>query len=192
MKQVWKRNIVAATVLLFVCAAVYLNWKYASNVADEAGTESGKVLGQSTLVSGEAELEDPEAAEAGSEADEAGTAATGDYFATARLTRQQARDSAISLLREASDSEVADPAVADEAAQTIQTLAAYALSEAQIENLVTAKGYADCVAFMGEDSISVVVSDSDGLDAADVAKISDIVMGETEYTADQIKILEAN
>ena len=192
MKQVWKRNIVAATVLLFVCAAVYLNWKYASNVADEAGTESGKVLGQSTLVSGEAELEDPEAAEAGSEADEAGAAATGDYFATARLTRQQARDSAISLLREASDSEVADPAVADEAAQTIQTLAAYALSEAQIENLVTAKGYADCVAFMGEDSISVVVSDSDGLDAADVAKISDIVMGETEYTADQIKILEAN
>ena len=192
MKQVWKRNIVAATVLLFVCAAVYLNWKYASNVADEAGTESGKVLGQSTLVSGEAELEDPEVAEAGSEADEAGTAATGDYFATARLTRQQARDSAISLLREASDSEVADPAVADEAAQTIQTLAAYALSEAQIENLVTAKGYADCVAFMGEDSISVVVSDSDGLDAADVAKISDIVMGETEYTADQIKILEAN
>ena len=192
MKQVWKRNIVAATVLLFVCAAVYLNWKYASNVADEAGTENGKVLGQSTLVSGEAELEDPEAAEAGSEADEAGTAATGDYFATARLTRQQARDSAISLLREASDSEIADPAVADEAAQTIQTLAAYALSEAQIENLVTAKGYADCVAFMGEDSISVVVSDSDGLDAADVAKISDIVMGETEYTADQIKILEAN
>ena len=192
MKQVWKRNIVAATVLLFVCAAVYLNWKYASNVADEAGTESGKVLGQSTLVSGEAELEDPEAAEAGSEADEAGTAATGDYFATARLTRQQARDSAISLLREASESETADAAVANEAAATIQTLASYALAEAQIENLVTAKGYADCVAFMGEDSISVVVSGSDGLGAEDVAKISEIVMGETEYTADQIKILEAN
>ena len=187
MKQVWKRNIVAATVLLFVCAAVYLNWKYASNVADETGTDSGKVLGQSTLVSGEADLEETAA---DGEAEE--SVVTGDYFATARLTRQQARDSAISLLREAAESEVADPAVADEAAKTIQTLASYALSEAQIENLVTAKGYADCVAFMGEDSISVVVSDSDGLDAADVAKISDIVMGETEYTADQIKILEAN
>ena len=192
MKQVWMRNIVAATVLLFVCAAVYLNWKYASNVADEAGTESGKVLGQSTLVSGEAELEDPEAAEADSEADEAGAAATGDYFATARLTRQQARDSAISLLREASESDAADAAVANEAAETIQTLAAYALAEAQIENLVTAKGYADCVAFMGEDSVSVVVSDSDGLAAEDVAKISEIVLAETDYTADQIKILEAN
>ena len=193
MKQIWKRNIVAATVLLFVCAAVYLNWKYASNVSQGAAPQGDgtKVLGQSTLVSGQEEIEDLSAGE-DTGADAGGEAVTGDYFATARLTRQQARDSAISLLREASDSEVADPAVADEAAQTIQTLAAYALSEAQIENLVTAKGYADCVAFMGEDSISVVVSDSDGLDAADVAKISDIVMGETEYTADQIKILEAN
>ena len=193
MKQVWKRNIVAATVLLFVCAAVYLNWKYASNVADEAGTESGKVLGQSTLVSGEAELEDPEAAEADSEADEAGAAATGDYFATARLTRQQARDSAISLLREASESDAADAAVANEAAETIQTLAAYALAEAQIENLVTAKGYADCVAFMGEDSVSVVVDTGTGeLTAEDVAKITDITMTETGYPASGIKIMASN
>ena len=193
MKQVWKRNIVAATVLLFVCAAVYLNWKYASNVADEAGTESGKVLGQSTLVSGEAELEDPEAAEAGSEADEAGAAATGDYFATARLTRQQARDSAISLLREASESDAADAAVANEAAETIQTLAAYALAEAQIENLVTAKGYADCVAFMGEDSISVVVDTGTGeLTAEDVAKITDITVTETGYPASGVKIMASN
>ena len=108
------------------------------------------------------------------------------------MTRQQARDNAISLLREAAESEVADTAVANEAAETIQVLASYALAEAQIENLVTAKGYADCVAFMGDGSISVVVSDSDGLAAEDVAKISEIVLSETDYTADQIKILEAN
>ena len=192
MKQIWKRNIVAATVLLFVCAAVYLNWRYASNVADTAGEGGGKVLGQSTLVSGQEELEGTGAVETGGELEDAAEGATGDYFATARLTRQQARDSAISLLREAAESEVADTAVANEAAQTIQVLASYALSEAQIENLVTAKGYKDCVAFMGEDSISVVVSDSDGLGAEDVAKISEIVLAETDYTADQIKILEAN
>ena len=191
MKQVWKRNIVAATVLLFVCAAVYLNWKYASNVSDTGGDE-GKILGQSTLVSGQEDLPGTEAVETGGEisSDTAGT--TGDYFAAARLTRQQARDSAISLLREASESDAADAAVANEAAETIQTLAAYALAEAQIENLVTAKGYADCVAFMGEDSVSVVVSAEGGLGAEDVAKISEIVLTETDYTADQIKILEAN
>ena len=46
------------------------------------------------------------------------------------------------------------------------------MKEAQIENLVTAKGYADCVAFMGDDSISVVVSKESGeLTSEDVAKI---------------------
>ena len=64
--------------------------------------------------------------------------------------------------------------------------------ESQIESLVIAKGYADCVAFMGDNSVSVVVSAAnDGLQTEDVAKIMDIVLTETNYTADQIKILEA-
>jgi hypothetical protein len=45
---------------------------------------------------------------------------------------------------------------------------------------------------MGADSISVVVADEDGLDTADVARIKDIVINETSYTVDQIKIMEAN
>ena len=75
-----------------------------------------------------------------------------------------------------------------------QVLAGYAIAETQIENLVTAKGYAECVAFMGDDSISVVVSTGteDALQAEDVARIKDIVLTETDYSADQIKILEAD
>ena len=34
MRNQWKRNAVVATVLLFVCAAVYLNWRYAGNIAE--------------------------------------------------------------------------------------------------------------------------------------------------------------
>jgi stage III sporulation protein AH len=192
MKQIWKRNIVAATVLLFVCGAVYLNWKYASSVADPAADQSGKVLGQSTLVNGDNGGEtETEGENINTEGDSAST--SGDYFATARLTRQQARDNAIALLREAAESESADKEVANEAAAAIQVLAGYAVAEAQIENLVTAKGYPQCVAFMGDGSISVVVSPAGeaGLEAADVARITDIVLNETDYTAGQITILEA-
>ena len=83
--------------------------------------------------------------------------------------------------------------VATEASAGIQVLAAYTLQEAQIENLVTAKGYTDCVAFMGEDGISVVVStDSGELTAEDVAKITDIAMTETGLGADGIRIMAAN
>ncbi len=116
-----------------------------------------------------------------------------DYFASARLTRQQARDSAISLLEDAAQQEDADQSVANQASESIQVLASYTLKEAQIENLVTAKGYADCVAFMGDDSLSIVVSKEDGtLDASDVAKITDIAMTETGYAASAIRIMAAN
>ncbi len=174
MKQVWKKRAVAAAVLVFVGAAVYLNWRYSDNVQNQS-----KVLGQSTLVNSQ-----EEAAETSGTAD--------DYFATARLSRKQARDSAISMLQEAETDENAEQSVLNEASETLQVLAAYTVAEAQIESLVTAKGYADCVTFMGADSVSVVVSDADGLDTTDVARIKDIVINETSYTADQIKIMEAN
>ena len=174
MKQVWKRRAVVAAVLMLVGTSVYLNWRYAGT-GEDSGT---KVLGQSALVNGET-------------TDAEVTAAGDDYFATARLSRKQARDTAISMLQEAQVDENATEDVLNEASQTMQVLAAYTVAESQIESLVVAKGYADCVAFMGDDAISVVVSDPDGLDTVDVARIKDIVVSETSYTPDQIRIMEA-
>ena len=42
MKQLWKRNAVVGTILVFVCAAIFLNGKYA-----EKDDKPTKVLGQS-------------------------------------------------------------------------------------------------------------------------------------------------
>ena len=149
MKQLWKRKAVVGTILVFVCAAIFLNGKYAEKV-----DKPTKVLGQSELVS-----TDGDAAEVSANAEGK------DYFASARLTRQQARDSALSLL----------------------------LSEAQIENMVTAKGYEDCVVFMSEDGVSVVVSTGEeGLQTEDIARITDIVKQETGLSAESIKIMEVN
>ena len=142
------------------------------------------MLGESTLVSGE---KTGETAAAGQPA-----ANENDYFATARLSRKQARDNAINMLKDASTDENEDQSVLNEASETLQVLAGYTVAESQIENLVTAKGYADCVAFMGAESISVVVDDSDGLDATDVARIMDIVVQETGYAPNQIKVLESD
>ena len=186
-----KRNAVVVTMAVLVCAAAALNWKYAGQEAAEDVQNAGtKILGEAALVSG---TEDGEDAPAAAPEDESGVYTGSDYFASARLTRQQARDSAFTLLQEAAAQENADAAVANEASEGIQVLASYTLKEAQIENLVTAKGYADCVAFMGDDSISVVVSTGDGeLTGEDVAKITDIAMTETGYGAGGIKIMAAN
>lgn len=175
MKQLWKRNAVVGTILVFVCAAIFLNGKYAEKV-----DKPTKVLGQSELVS----------TDGGGAAEVSANAEGKDYFASARLTRQQARDSALSLLKEASENDDVDAETASEAAKSIETLASYTLSEAQIENMVTAKGYEDCVVFMSEDGVSVVVSaGEEGLQTEDIARITDIVKQETGLSAESIKII---
>lgn len=189
MNAKWKRNAVVATMAVLVCAAVGLNWKYAGapETKDDPQETGTKILGEAALVSGE------ETDGSGGTPDEETIYTGSEYFASARLTRQQARDNAITLLQEAAEQKDADTNVANEASQGIQVLASYTLKEAQIENLVTAKGYADCVAFMGADSISVVVSAPEGeLKGEDVAKITDIAMTETGYPASAIKIMAAN
>ena len=106
MKQLWKRNAVVGTILVFVCAAIFLNGKYAEKV-----DKPTKVLGQSELVS-----TDGDAAEVSANAEGK------DYFASARLTRQQARDSALSLLKEASENDDVDAETASEAARASKRL----------------------------------------------------------------------
>lgn len=204
--SVWKRNAVVVAIVLFVGAAVYLNWSYSKEAAEGAdGENGGKLLGQTTLVNGENDGKggtgkndgkdgDPKASASPSAAPsgEPGGAVSTGYFASARLNRQQARDSALELLQKAAADENAQQTVLDEANASIQAMAALTLSEANVENLVTAKGYGDCVCFINENSASVVVSSTaDGLNETDIAKIAEIVMEETGLTPSKVTIIEA-
>jgi len=191
--NVWKRNAVVAAVVLFVCGAVYLNWSYQKGQTEAAG----KTLGEAELVSMQTSdpllsaSPDPSASPAASAAPSDAAKGSG-YFDSARLNRQEARDSALSILQEAVADENASETMKEESGAAIQTLADYTVSEAQIENLVTAKGYADCVAFISDGSASVVVSATEeGLTDADVARITEIVTDETGFEASSIKIIEA-
>ncbi len=200
--QLWKRNMVVAAIALFVCAAVYLNWNYGK---DGTSADVGKTLGQSTMVGGKTQDPllggDSSAPTGGTAGEDSGDASTaGDiqtpeagsaYFATARLNRQQARDSALSLLQDAAAREDADETVKTQLNDNIQTMANYTVTEAQIENLVVAKGYTDCVAFIGEDTLSLAVSAPEGgLTESDTARIVDVAHQTAGFTADQITIIE--
>ena len=198
LSQLWKRNAVVAAIALFVCAAVYLNWSYEQEAAG-----AGKTLGESTLVdsgdpllsggaasSGQGDPAPQEGAKQDSSRETLGDSGGSDYFAAARLNRQQSRDSALALLQDAAAGENADQTLKDQAGESIQTMADYTVTEAQIENLVMAKGYADCVAFIGENALSLAVAAPEGgLTQADTAKIVDVVRQTADFTADQIKII---
>ncbi len=178
-----KRGAIYSVVALMLCVAVYLNWYY-TKTGEDYGTADdsqadGKVLGESILVNGQED--DAPAAEAAGE----------EYFSQARLSRQQARDEAVNLLTRTAESEAATEEARTAASTGIQVMADNAVAEARIESLVIAKGYADCVAFVNENGINVIVAKTvQGLTDADVAKIRDIVLSETQATADLIKIIE--
>lgn len=184
--KIWKKNMVAAGVLVTVCAGIYLNWLYtedkaASNLTDTLDAE--KVMSDELLV-----LSEDAAALAAGENIE--TTAS-DYFAAVRLSRQQARDSALNLLQEAMA--YSDSAKEAETNASLEEIVQTALSEAQIESLVIAKGYADCVAYMTNEGISVAVAAPEGgLQQTDVALIADIVMSQSNYTLDEIRVVEVH
>ncbi len=177
--KVWKRNAVIATVLLFICAGVYLNWSYnrKNETTDLTDTLSAEqVMGQTTLQLDEAE---PVSA-----------MDTEDYFAQVRLSRQSSRDSAVELLEQTIAYDEGT-AVGDTASQTLNEIVGTALNEAQIESLVIAKGFSDCVTYMSDGTVSVAVSAPDeGLSQADVALISDVVTSQTGYDLSQVRVIE--
>lgn len=182
--KTWKKNVVAAAVLVTVCAGIYLNWLYTEDAADVSLTDtldSEKILDDSMLV-----MSTDEAENAAEEVSESNTAT--DYFAAVRLSRQEARDSAIALLQEAMAYDTSDQ---EASADQLDDIVQVALSEAQIESLVIAKGYADCVAYMSDEGISVAVAaPENGLMQEDVALITDIIMTQSSYELDEIRIVE--
>lgn len=184
--KTWKKNAVVASVLVFICAGIYLNWLYTNqentpNLTETLNAE--KLLDDATLVMSTGPVQPA----AGEDLDEG--AQQVDYFAAVRLSRQESRDSALGLLQEAASYS------ADESASTatakLEDIVDTALCEAQIESLVIAKGYADCVAYMNEEGISVAVAAPEaGLQSADAALITDIVMSQTDLGMDDIHVIE--
>ena len=193
--NIWKRNAIVAAVALFVCVAVYLNWSMNQAESVDAAYEefetSMTLQETSGTMTTAAPTASPDSAGASpSVSPSAAPAAQDTYFSEARLSRQEARDSALSLLNDTADQETVN---SEELAKEVSAIAQNALREVRIESLVKAKGFTDCVAFIGDDGISVVVSaPATGLNQTDVAKIRDIVQGETNFTAGQIHIVEAN
>ena len=175
MMKNWKKNLMAAAVLLVVCAGIYMNWMYSNRESVDDLTDlldSDAVMSQDGL---------------DMNTEEQNTVT--DYFAAVRLSRQEARDKAVNLLQEAmaygsgNEQETSNAQLE----QIVQT----ALCEAQIESLVIAKGYTDCVAYMSESGISVAVASPEGgMKNEDIAVIADIVITQSGFEMDAIRVVE--
>ncbi len=203
MVSIRKRGAVYGVIALMLVVAVYLNWSYVRTPDDltVANQAKAEMTADTTGNAADAAAPTDAAAQTGTEAAAATADAsaqpaqavqTSDYFAQSRLSREQARDEAISILKETVESDKSNDKAKSEASDKISALAENSVQEARVESLIKAKGYAEAVVFIGEDSVNVIVQPpKTGFEAADASKIRDIVVTETGMGADKIKIVEA-
>ena len=186
MKQHWKRNLTVLTVVLFVAAAVYFNWSYNQQFG---AADADMVMAEDDAMK-KAGVKAKNSPKPESESEETEKPVS-NYFSQARLTRQQSRDEALNLLESASAADGASQETIDSAMTAIAAMASDSMTETRIENLLLAKGYADCVVYITGENISVAVpSPPDGLTEAQVAAITDVILSDTDFPAAQMKVVE--
>ena len=127
----------------------------------------------------------------GSSEDLSAEASADSYFVSASLNRERSREEALETLQVVIDSAETMPDVKDKALDRMISIASEIETEALVEEMIKAKGFEDCLAVMTGDNINVIVK-TPGLLSAEVAQITEIVMDETGYTAENIKIVEKN
>ncbi len=166
-----KKTALVASCVLLIAVASYLNIRFAGEETDVAAPEDSNTLGSASLVDN--------------------TALTGeeDYFALAVINRQRVRDEAIEMLENVTASTETDAVAKESAYLEMTKIAGEINSEANIENLVKAKGFEACVAVVSGENANIIV-ECDELGVNQVAQIKEIVYLEAGVLPENIKIIE--
>ena len=161
------------TLVVALGVAVYLNWEYAksTDLALDAAEANAPVTTTGVVTDALAVDGDVE---------------TGDKnYGEAQLV--SVGDTLQKSLKSAKLSDEEKDALTAQLTAAIDSITA----ESDIETLVKAKGFVDCVAFINGDAVDVtVMTTSDGLTKEEVAQIRDIVLSKCQVTAQNITIVE--
>ncbi len=181
-----KKQIILAALVVILSGAVYLNYVYANSNDDFSIVETINAQNSDDYNS---DTEDDEKNYGDTQLVNNDVDSTDDYFAQAQLERTKSRDEAIETVKSVLVNESATEEETTQANAQITQIAQQIESEAIIENLIKAKGFADCVVYLSGESANIVVK-TDGLDAAGAAQIKNIVLTEQDLKPENISIVE--
>ncbi len=176
LKKIGTRNLVIALSVLLIGAAVYVNW---------------------SLFGGADDVDDPaDHIEAGANDGENDNSAPTDgknessnFFAASQIERQRARDEAIEVLQSVVEDAASLDVAKEQALADIAAIAATIEAEANIESLIKAKGFEECVAVINGDKANIIVK-SDGLKPNELSQILEIVYLQADILPANVSIAE--
>ena len=173
--KIGKRNLMIACSVLLIGMAVLLNWVLFSGANTNDGYDgydkpSGNI------------------SDSLNQGGDVTTDADATYFSATQVSRQKARDEALEVLQAVVDNPDSDEAIKTEALEGIAAIADEIQKESNIESLITAKGFEQCVAVLNGDTASIVVK-AETLQPAQLAQINAIVYEQTGIVPAGITII---
>lgn len=176
LPKLGKKNIIIICAVILICGAIYLNWVlFSNNDLTPANIDDpysyGENIGEASYVENSPQSDED------------------DYFVISQINRQRARDEAMEVLYTIIDSTDALQDLKDKAISDINQIAANIESEANIETLITAKGFEDCVAVINSESANIIVKTS-GLMPNEIIQIKEIVYEQAGILPSNVKIVE--
>ena len=175
-RKIGKKNIIIASSFVVVAIALVIAFSALSNTQN-GGFDYSQGVGMNS------DTDSQGAANVGS------TDSVDTYFTSVQLNRQRSRDEALEVLQGVVDNDSATETAKNEALAEINKLAKVMETEANIETLIIAKGFKECVAVISDEGASIVVK-SEGLQAAQISQINEIVYEQAGISPADIKIIQ--
>ena len=173
VKKIGKRNLIIAGALVLIVAAVCINWAIFAD--DDNGYDGYDVS-------------------SGMQNSYGDTSTNGntseDFFSATQVSRERARDEALEVLQSVVDDDAADEASKTAAYESITKIAKQMDDEANIESLIVAKGFTQCVAVLNDESASIVVKAEGTLTPAQLSQINEIVYVQAGIIPENITIIQ--
>lgn len=199
-----KKEIIAASLVVLIGVAGYLNWSYQDTISVKDGEsyiETGKKLGEAQYVNSSQEVEEVKEGEDGEKAEETaaqeenGEAKTetavdnGNYFEQAQLNKETSRSKSLEILNKTAENQSFDEAIRQKAGDKILDVANNVQKESEIESIAQSKGYSEICVFVDDGNANVMVR-KDGFNDSDVTKLTSIVTDQLKISAQNVKIVE--
>lgn len=188
-----KKQLILTGLILTLGAAVYLNWQFSSNTDLLSGADAvsvSKELGEAEFVNTSSDKKAGESAtEKATNSEKTTNAEKGsdEYFAQAKVDRQQTQDKIAEMTQDILESSEESESVKTEAVAKAAELATIMEQQTNVESLIKSKGFEECMVFIQNGECSIVVKDSD-LSSDEAMIIKDIAVGQTGISADKVKI----
>lgn len=184
-----KRQLLLATLVIALGAAVFINQYYTSPKVDSAvngetqptlqSADKGANLGDARyVISTDVTLDDP-----------AAQAVASEYFSGAKLRRQTARDEAAEALNDIIKDNDSSPEAVAKATDALTDITKAITLECDIENLISAKVGCENLVIINA-GVAEIIVENGSLDDTSVVQIKEIVVKQTGLTTDKITLIE--